>query len=195
MTTDYFSAHATREEAEAAAKLAAKRRTRKFVVVGAAAAVLLPTAAWAVITGITGTGDVNAAAGKAKEELVITEGTGSPALFPGTSGDITFKVANPNPYAVRLNTIASNGLTPTEGCQAAWYSSDLPASGSSYSFPKEMTDEELTIPAKKDGVNGTQTIVIKDAIKLSEDATTSCGYKISITITGDQKAKAVKVKA
>lgn len=181
---EYHSAHALREDAEQQAKQAARRRTRKLTLVGIVAAVaIIPTAAYAVITGITGSGTVKSEDGAEKVALVISESDKAPALYPGKSADISFKVSNANPYAVKLSQITAGKLVSK--CDVTLFSSPLPTNGTPYTFPG-FSDTSLTIPAKVGNVAGTKVITIKKGLKLSSKATTSCAYSLPITISGDQ---------
>lgn len=185
--TEYFSAHTSSEEAKAAAKAVARKKNRKYVVLGAIAAVaVIPSAAYAFIVGITGSGNIDSEAGETAQ-LVISQGATAPKLFPGGKVNVSFKVANPNPFPVVLKKVDATGFVVKNDCNPAWFTTTLPVTGASYTFPGFST-ADLTIPAKTGAGNGEKTITIPDAVSLSDAATKSCGFNVAITITGDQKA-------
>lgn len=190
MSTDYFSAHASREAAERSAKDLAKKRTRKFVIVGAIAAVaVIPTAAYAIITGIIGTGTISSDAGAAPVNMTVANANGgNQPLYPGSQADVKFTVSNPNPYPVTLQSIEATGFTAGAPCSVADFTTTLPSTGS-YTFPSTFSEESLTVPGKVGQSNGTKTITIPNGIKLKSTATASCGYSIPVKVTGQQKAE------
>lgn len=174
----HYSENVVREQA----KTAAKRRTRKYVLLGAVAAVaVIPTAAYAIITGLTGSGTVEGD-GYVAQNLTVSEGAALPKLFPGAQTDISFKVANPNPFPVKLQKVEATGFSAKNACDPTWFTTTLPVTGAAYSFPG-FSDEALTVPA-----NGDKVITIPNAVKLANDATKGCGFTLPITVTGAQKA-------
>lgn len=189
--TDFFSAHSLREDAEAAAtaeaKVIARKKTRKYYVLGALAAVaIIPTAAYAVITGIIGSGTINGEAAAAPTPMTVTNGVGTPALNPGDTADITFTVNNANTFKVEVKTIEATGFTTnTPGCNIADFTTTLPVNGAAYTLTGDA--DSRTVPAKAGGNNGTKVITIPNAITLKPTATKSCAYSIPVTITGDQR--------
>jgi len=163
------------------AKAAAKKKTRKYVVLGSILAVaVIPSAAYAIISGITGSGTVEGQ-GYETQNMTISEGAASPKLFPGSQTDVSFKVNNPNPFPVKLEQVAPTGFTAKDGCAVGLFSSTLPLNGTAFTFPG-FSDSDLTVPA-----NGSKTVTIPNAVKLSETATKGCGFTLPITVTGAQK--------
>ena len=177
-----MSLHFSDNVVEAKAKKAAAKKTRKYVVLGAIAAVaVVPTAAYALIVGLTGSGTVEGE-GYEAVPLTVTEGAAAPKLFPGSQTDVSFKVNNPNPFPVKLEKVQPTGFSAKDGCAVGLFSTTLPLNGTSFMFPG-FSDGDLTVPA-----NGSKTVTIPNAVKLSEGAARGCGFTMPITVTGAQKA-------
>lgn len=164
------------------AKAAAKKKTRKYVVLGAIGAVaIIPSAAYAIITGITGSGTVEGEAYET-QNMTVTEGAAAPKLFPGAQTNVSFKVNNPNPFPVLLEKVQPTGFAAKNQCDPTWFTTTLPLNGTSFTFPG-FAAADLTIPA-----NGSKTVTIPDAVQLKESAPKNCGFSLPITVTGAQKA-------
>ena len=174
--------HSSDSVMTAKAKKAAAKKTRKYVVVGAILAVaVIPSAAFALITGLTGSGTVEGE-GYESQNMTITDAAAATKLFPGSQADVSFKVNNPNPFPVKLERVQPTGFSAKDGCAIGVFSTTLPLNGSAFTFPG-FSDEALTVPA-----NGSKTVTIPNAVKLSEGAARGCGFTMPITITGAQKA-------
>ncbi|PRY19270.1 hypothetical protein CLV70_13633 [Pseudosporangium ferrugineum] len=174
----HFSETVVREQA----KKAAAKKTRKYVALGAVAAVaVIPTAAYAIISGLTGSGTVEGEA-YATQNLTVTAGAAAPKLFPGAEANVTFRVNNPNPFPVLLQKVEATNFAPKDGCSITWFTTTLPVNGTSYAFPG-YPEADLTVPKQ-----GYKDVTIPNGIKLDTDATKGCGFTLSITVTGAQKA-------
>lgn len=161
------------------AKQKGLRKSRKFYAVGAAIAVFASTgAAYAAMT-VFGSGEVTAEAGVA-QNLTISEEKVSKKLYPGTVANVTFKVANPNEFPVKVTQVALDGA-PTDVAPAGCVSkitSPLVKSGTAYNVPDAAQRE---VPAKGEAI-----VVLTNAVKLDNSATTGCGFSIKIKVTGTQ---------
>jgi hypothetical protein len=84
------------------------RPTKKFVVAGGLVAGMMASGiAWAAWTA-DGTGSGYAGATTA-EALTTSPATASADLYPGSTGDVTVTINNPNDYAVNVTSITGNG--------------------------------------------------------------------------------------
>lgn len=173
----HFSENVVRDQA----KRAAVKKTRKYAVLGAIAAVaIVPGAAYAIISGITGSGTVEGDAYEA-QNMTVTDGAAAVKLFPGSQTDVSFTVNNPNAFPVKLQSVKPTGFIVRNGCDPTWFSTTLPLTGMAYAFPG-FADEDLTVPA-----GGSKVVTIPDAVKLLNSATKGCGFSLPITVTGAQK--------
>jgi len=90
---------------------------RKLTLLGAVMALFLlgsvVFAAWLV----TGNGN-GAAQATTAANLVVTPGTTTADLYPGSTGAVKVNVNNPNPFGVTITSIAGNGAVTTgaAGC-------------------------------------------------------------------------------
>lgn len=161
------------------AKQKGLRKSRKFYAVGAAIAVFASTgAAYAAMT-VFGSGEVTAEAGVA-QGLTISEEKVSKKLYPSTVANVTFKVANPNEFPVKVTQVALDGAPSSvspAGCIAK-ITSPLVTSGTAFNVPAA---DQVEVPA-----GATRTVTLTNAVKLDDSATTGCGFKIAIKVTGTQ---------
>ncbi|KOV82041.1 hypothetical protein [Nocardia sp. NRRL S-836] len=90
-------------------ELVRRRYVRRGVIVFAVAtAALGPGVAYAAWTS-SGTGSATTKAGTALAPVVTGGAVTTGLLFPGGTGTAVVTVANPNPYPVRVTSIAPNG--------------------------------------------------------------------------------------
>jgi hypothetical protein len=90
-------------------RLLGSRKARLAAVL--VTALILAGGAAAYFTS-TGSGTASATASSAGQPVTISAGTPSGQLYPGGSGDVVATVSNPNPAAVRINSLA---LDPSQG--------------------------------------------------------------------------------
>lgn len=101
---------------------------RKLSLTGAALALFLVGsvvfAAWLV----TGNGN-GAAQATTADNLVVTPGTTTPDLYPGSTGAVKVNVNNPNPFDVTVTSIAANGAITSSapGCTTTGVTFTAPA--------------------------------------------------------------------
>jgi hypothetical protein len=139
-----------------------------------------------------GSGSAYAEAGTAKE-LVITEAQTTATLYPGVTGDSTIKIENPNPYAVRVDTIT---WKPSDGVQAAHV-----AGGSTCNNTGVYFGDFSTGPVGSNGVlsgltldlaaGETRTFTLEDSVRMINNSENGCQgavFSIPVRITGESNA-------
>jgi hypothetical protein len=176
MTTTHYSDTVVKAEA----MKAAKRKTRKYTAVGAILAVaVVPTAAYAYMSGIFGSGNVSGEAYEAT--MTVSSSTaGQMKLYPGANIDVQFKVNNPNPFPIEVTQVQATSFSSTDcGSNLAWFSGPVSA------LNKPIT---LAAPVRV-AANGNSNVSIPQGIKLSETATKGCGFAMGLKVTGNQVAQ------
>jgi hypothetical protein len=159
-----------------------KRTTRRVVVaalVGGMLAGTVAMAAW-VATG-TGTGSAQAITAT---DLVVTDGTASPDLYPGfTDGDLYLDVENPNPYDVTVTTVEQAVGIVTSDAGAACEDADTGVS---------LDPGAIVLPVPVDIAAGdTESFTVADVVNMtnaSVDACQSATFSIPVTVTGESDA-------
>jgi hypothetical protein len=151
-----------------------KRVTKKRAIVGALVAGLVATgigiAAWS--TSGSGTGYAKAASSSA-----LTLGDASAAtsadLYPGADGSVKIRVGNPNPYPVKVTSVAQQASsTITSSAGAACDNS----TGVTFSAQSGLA---IAI-----GASSTETISVPGAVHMSNASDDSCqGATFSIPVT------------
>jgi hypothetical protein len=131
-----------------------------------------------------GGGTASATASTAQGLTLLNINTGSttddvevsPAFFPGSTNNVKFTVVNQNPFPVKINTIVLTvGASDKTGCDA----SNVTVTGSALPAP-----EDLVVPAKAAGVNGTKEISYVGALSMPQSAVDPCqGAVFPITVT------------
>jgi hypothetical protein len=95
------------------------------LLVGVAMASTVAFAAWTA----GGTGDGYAQA-KTAVNLTTSAATLSATLYPGGTGDAYVNITNPNPYPVKVTTVAANGAITASGtCTASSVTFTAPGAG------------------------------------------------------------------
>jgi Putative metal-binding motif len=107
-------------------------------VVALAFATSLALAEWLA----SGTGEGYARAGVA-EPLTTESATAAASLYPGGTGDLVLRVNNPNPFAVTLTSVSSNGAITSNdpACDSAGHGVSFEGYTGSHSLPAESTTE------------------------------------------------------
>jgi hypothetical protein len=157
-----------------------KKRTIALAIVALAlVAVGLVYAAWTT----SGSGSAYGKAGSAQALTTLDASADTSAtLYPGSTGDVTLKISNPNPYAVQVTGVSLNGtnasITPDaqhEGCTTT---------GVSFTDQSGLT---VAVPAKSGGTNGTATATLSGAVSMSNASLNACQgavFTIPVTLTG-----------
>jgi hypothetical protein len=133
-----------------------------------------------------GTGTGTAAAGSAQVLTTITlEGTAVAAgglLYPGGTGDVVVKVHNPNPYPVRLTSIAPNGaVTAVAGTGAG----TCTTTGVTFDGATWSDDSHVV------GANGDVKFKLADTAHMantSDDGCQGATFSVPVTIAGASNA-------
>jgi hypothetical protein len=172
----HYSENVVRDQA----KTAAQMKSRKYLAVGAGLAVLLSAGGAYAAMQIFGTGSVSATSYQAQNVSVSGEKFNKP-IYPGVFADLSFEVANPNPFPVTVQSVAiDTSRRALVKCDAAGEESKLsgPATstGLAYNIP---TSEQVAVSP-----NGKATITIKNAVHLDSSATKGCELTIPFKVTG-----------
>jgi len=140
------------------------------VFTGTLLAASVAFAAWTA----TGSGHGYAKASSASALTTIdASALTSAQLYPGATGDVKVTVANPNPYAVRLTSIAGNGAITSDKGAACDASTGV-------TFPTQTGT--FDVPA-----NGQSTFTLTGAVAMSNASDSSCQgavFSIPLTLSG-----------
>lgn len=158
-----------------------KRRNRILMFAGGIGATfLIPAGAWAFIT-LSGTGAAEAKAFQPKA-LTVTDAAFTQELFPGASTGLSFRVNNSNPFPVKVTDIAATEVNTFNG-------GGCPDGQNLSGFATQLNQNvPLGTAAKLVPANDSAVITLDKAVTLDEKATASCGFKITIKVTGLQQA-------
>jgi hypothetical protein len=120
----------------------------------------------------SGTG---AGSGSAGTTLPVTLSPGSPTatLFPGGLTDVVLTVTNPNPYSVRLGSLALDTGQGTGG-----FAVDAGHAGCSLSTLSFTTQTNggagWTVPGRVGAVDGTVSVTLANALAMGTGAANAC---------------------
>lgn len=149
-------------------------RRKKIATLGAAVTLIGGGAAFAAWSA-SGTGPGQARALTA-QSITVTSATATADLYPGfTNGDVSFSLANPNPYPVTLTSMTAGSITSSNAAAC-------PASNVSVTSATGLT---LAVGAGAT-VSG-QTIA--DVVSMASGAPDGCQgvtFTISLTLSGTQ---------
>jgi hypothetical protein len=157
-------------------------KIRKSAIVGAIVAAVLAGSGVAFATWmVTGSGTGSALANTAQTVTLnaVALSSSSASLFPGgPAGNVYFTVTNPNPYSVKITSVAWG--TPVSANPSSCASSLI-----SVDAAAPTTGLSLTIPA-----GGTSPAVqVNGVLDLSASATDTCQgnlFNVPITASGQQ---------
>ena len=165
----------------------------KFIT-GRVPTTLAATAAAVVITSMVfaawtsnGTGSATTKAGSSQAlSTVDASASTSATLYPGVNGDVKLTISNPNPFAVRVTSVALNGqnsdITPDGG-----HASCSPT-GVSFTNQTGLT---IDVPGKTGGTNGSATATLSGAASMSNASADGCQgatFTIPVSLTGASNA-------
>ena len=155
-------------------------RTKKLAVVAAATSSLLAASiAWAAWTA-NGTGEGYAKASSAQALTTVDVASSTSAqLYPGGSGDLVVKIANPNPYPVRVTDIKNKagGSIVADAGHASCVTT-----GVSYANQSGTWD----VPA-----NGSAQFTLNNVVSMSNASDTGCQgavFTIPVSLEGHSNA-------
>ena len=142
-------------------------------VVGASLVAGVAFAAWTA----DGTGSGYAQA-KTAQAVSTVAATTSAQLYPGGTGDLVLKVANPNDYPVTITAVTGNGniVSGVSGCDSS--------NGVSFA---DQTGLSLVVPAKSEGT--VHTLVGK--VSMSNASLTACSgqtFTVPVSIAAASSA-------
>ncbi|CAN5569191.1 hypothetical protein BH20ACT23_BH20ACT23_11560 [soil metagenome] len=141
---------------------------RKLSLMGAVLALFLVGsvvfAAWLV----TGNGN-GAAQATTAASLVVTPGTTTADLYPGSTGAVNLSINNPNPFGVTVTSIAANGAITTgaPGCTTT---------GVTFTAP--------TVTGQVIAAGATLAVTLPNAAAMSNASVTGCqGATFSVPVS------------
>lgn len=160
---------------------------RRMLALAATCSALIVTglvfAAWLT----SGSGSATAKAGSSQALSTVDASASTNAtLYPGVTGDVTVKISNPNPFAIRVTSVALNGQN-----------SDITADGGHASCSptgvsfSNQTGLSVDVPAKSGGTNGTATATLTGAASMSNASADGCQgatFTIPVTLSGSSTA-------
>ena len=160
---------------------------RTLLALGATGSILIVSAivfAAGLAPG-SGSGYAKAGSSQALSTLDASAST-SATLYPGVSGDVTVKISNPNPFPVRVTSVALDGdnsdITPDAGHASC--------SPTGVSFT-DQTGLTIDVPAKSGGTNGNVTATLTGAASMSNASVNACQgatFTIPVTMSGASNA-------
>lgn len=156
------------------------RSGRKRIIVVAAAALLVVAvgvayAAWTA--NGTGSGYAKATTAQAVGTLDVSATTPA-TLYPGATGDLKLEISNPNPYPVRITSVAGAGtITSDKGaaCNAS--------TGVTFTNQSGLT---LDVPASTSA-----TFTLSGAVAMSNASDNSCQgavFTVPVSLSGASNA-------
>ena len=158
-----------------------RRRSSKFLVIAlvglfAVALAGIAIAAW-VVSG-SGTGYAKAGSSSA---LTLSDASASTSadLYPGAAGAVKLKVSNPNPFPVRITTVAGNGAVTSDkgaGCDAS--------TGVSFTNQSGLTLDLLANETNK-------VFTLSGAVSMSNASDNTCQgavFSIPVSVTATSNA-------
>jgi hypothetical protein len=137
-----------------------------------------------VVLALAGAGTANAfwrgsgagvGSGTTGTTIPVTLSPGSPSatLYPGGVTDVLLTVSNPNPYSVRIGSLALDTSQGTGG-----FSVDAGHSGcavSTLSFTTQTNSGAgWSVPGKVGAVNGTLSVTMANALAMGTGAANAC---------------------
>lgn len=145
------------------------------IAVLALAIVGLAYAAWTT----SGSGSGYAKAGTAQQLTTVDVSASTTAtLFPGVNGDVLIRVANPNPYPVRVTAITGNGAITADAGHPGCVTTGV-------TFTNQ-TGQTLDIPA-----GGETQTTLSGAASMSNASDNGCQgatFTIPVSLTGASNA-------
>ena len=165
----------------------------KFIT-GRVPTTLAATAAAVVITSLVfaawvsnGTGTATSKAGSSQAlSTVDASASTSATLYPGVNGDVTVRISNPNPFAIRVTSVSLNGSNSDIAADAGHAS----CSPTGVSFT-DQTGLTIDVPAKSGGTNGTATATLTGAASMSNSSADGCQgatFTIPVSRSGSSQA-------
>ena len=152
-----------------------KRITVTSVFIGVALAGSVAFAAWTA----TGSGSGYAKATTASPLTTVDVSASTTAtLYPGATGDVSLRINNPNPYPVRVTSVAGSGTITSDAGGACDASTGV-----------TFTDQSsLTLDV---GASSAATFTLSGAASMSNASANSCQgavFTIPVTLTGASNA-------
>ena len=138
-------------------------------------AVGLVYAAWT--TNGTGSGYAKAQTAQALTTVDVSATTAA-TLYPGATGDVNVRIANPNPYPVRVTSVTGNGAVTASGG-----SGTCTTTGVTYT---DQTGLTIDVPA-----TGATTSTLTGAAQMSNASDNGCQgatFTIPVSLTGASNA-------
>ena len=152
-----------------------KKLTIGTLFAGAMLAGSIAFAAWTA-TG-AGSGYAKASSAQALTTVDVSAST-TATLYPGATGDVLLRIANPNPYPVTVTDVAGSGVIDSDTTAACDASTGV-------SFT-DQTGLTLNVPA-----SGAATFTLSGSVAMANSSHTSCQgavFTIPVTLSGASNA-------
>lgn len=101
-------------------------------------------------------------------------------LYPGGSGDVKVKIDNPNPFAVTVTKVESNGAVSSDKAACTDVGGDA-SKATGVSLATQNLNSGNVVPA-----NGAATLTLSDAASMTNDSVNACqgaAFTIPVTFT------------
>ena len=147
---------------------------RRGVLAAAVGATLVGGGAAIAAWTVSGEGPADAQAITADEVVIDDLATPTAQLYPGGTGDITFRVRNPLDYPVTLNTVQFGDVTPSGTCPVG---SVVPVGGYTMAAPVVLAANQ-----------GFTEVTLADAVEMlnavTTDACKGATFSIEVGLSG-----------
>jgi hypothetical protein len=145
---------------------------RRLTVFGALVVALATTVAAIAYFTAHGSGTATASVATV-QNVTISGGTASTALFPASTADVALTISNPNTFAVHIGSLQLDTTQGTGG-----FDVDSGHAGCAVSVLGFTTQTNggsgWTVPAKVGATNGTLSLDLANAVSMSGSAANAC---------------------
>lgn len=172
---------------EGAVQVKSPTTRRALLAFGATSSILVISAIVFAAWLAPGSGSATSKAGSSQALSTLDASASTSAtLYPGVNGDVTVKISNPNPFPVRVTSVALDGansdIAPDGGHASC--------SPTGVSFT-DQTGLSIDVPAKSGGTNGSVTATLTGAASMSNASANGCQgatFTIPVTMSGSSNA-------
>jgi hypothetical protein len=123
----------------------------------------------------TGSGTASGSVGEAQAVTISAGASPSTVLFPGTDGDVTVHISNPNTIPVHIGSLVvdtsqgTNGFSASPGCNFG-----LPTPALTFTTQTGPGGNGWTVPKKVGATDGTLDLDLTGSIHMNTNAANAC---------------------